>query len=32
MCATPFEWKFTRDDLALLTKKPAEKDDYLMAA
>jgi hypothetical protein len=31
MCATPFEWKFTRDNLALLMKKLAEKDDYPMA-
>jgi hypothetical protein len=30
--ATPFEWKFTRDDPALLMKKLAEKDDYLLAA
>jgi hypothetical protein len=30
--ATPYEWKFTRDDLALLMKKLAEKDDYLLAA
>ena len=30
--ATPFEWKFTRDDLALLMKKLTEKDDYLLAA
>jgi hypothetical protein len=25
--ATPFEWKFTRADLALLMKRLAEKDD-----
>ena len=30
--ATPFEWKFTRDDLALLLKQLADKDDYLLAA
>ena len=30
--ATPFEWKFTRDDLALLMKKLADKGDYLLAA
>jgi len=30
--AAPFEWNFTRSDLALLMKKLAEKDDYLMAA
>ncbi|MHB8288594.1 MAG: hypothetical protein ACYDEY_05060 [Acidimicrobiales bacterium] len=30
--AAPFEWKFTRDDLALLMKKLACKDDYLHAA
>jgi hypothetical protein len=30
--ATPFEWKFTRDDLALLMKKLAQNDDYLLAA
>ena len=30
--AQPFEWKFNRDDLALLMKKLVEKDDYLTAA
>jgi hypothetical protein len=25
--ATPFEWKFTRADLAVLMKRLAEKDD-----
>lgn len=30
--AAPFEWKFTRDDLALLMKKLAEKPDYQQAA
>jgi hypothetical protein len=30
--AAPFEWNFTRDDLALLLKKLADKPDYLVAA
>jgi hypothetical protein len=30
--AAPFEWKFTRDDLALLLKKLADKADYRAAA
>ena len=30
--AAPFEWKFTRSDLALLMKKLAEKPDYQAAA
>ena len=30
--AAPFEWRFTRDDLALLMKKFAEKPDYQLAA
>jgi DDE superfamily endonuclease len=30
--AAPFEWKFTRHDLALLTKKLADKPDYQAAA
>jgi hypothetical protein len=30
--AAPFEWKFTRHDLALLMKKLAEKPDYQAAA
>jgi hypothetical protein len=30
--AAPFEWKFTRDDLALLMKKLADKPDYRAAA
>jgi hypothetical protein len=30
--AAPFEWKFTRDDLALLMKKLASKPDYQAAA
>ncbi len=30
--AAPFEWKFTRHDLALLMKKLAEKPDYPQAA
>lgn len=30
--ATPFEWKFTRHDLALLMKKLADKPDYQAAA
>jgi hypothetical protein len=30
--AAPFEWKFTRDDLALLLKKLADKPDYQAAA
>ena len=30
--AAPFEWRFTRDDLALLMKKLAEKPDYQLAA
>jgi DDE superfamily endonuclease len=29
--AEPFEWKFTRDDLAELMKKLADKPDYLAA-
>ena len=29
--AAPFEWRFTRDDLALLMKKLADKPDYLAA-
>jgi hypothetical protein len=29
--AAPFEWRFTRDDLALLMKKLAGKPDYLAA-
>ena len=28
----PFEWKFTRHDLALLMKKLADKPDYQAAA
>lgn len=31
LAATPFEWRFTRDDLALLMKKLADKPDYLAA-
>ena len=30
--AAPFEWKFTRHDLALLMKKLADKPDYQAAA
>ena len=30
--AAPFEWRFTRDDLALLMKKLVEKPDYQLAA
>ena len=30
--ASPFEWKFTRDDLALLMKKLADKPDHQLAA
>jgi hypothetical protein len=30
--AAPFEWKFTRDDLAMLMKKLADKPDYQTAA
>jgi hypothetical protein len=30
--AAPFEWKFTRSDLALLMKKLAGKPDYQAAA
>lgn len=30
--AAPFEWKFTRDDLAQLLKKLADKPDYQAAA
>ena len=30
--AKPFEWKFTRHDLALLMKKLADKPDYRAAA
>lgn len=30
--AAPFEWRFTRDDLALLMKKLADKPDYQLAA
>jgi hypothetical protein len=30
--ATPFEWKFTRDDLAQLMKRLADKPDYPAAA
>jgi hypothetical protein len=30
--AAPFEWKFTRSDLALLMKKLADKPDYQAAA
>lgn len=30
--AKPFEWKFTRHDLALLMKRLAEKDDLRPAA
>ena len=30
--AAPFEWKFTRNDLALLMKKLADKPDYQVAA
>jgi DDE superfamily endonuclease len=30
--AAPFEWRFTRDDLALLMEKLAEKPDYQLAA
>jgi DDE superfamily endonuclease len=32
MTAAPFEWKFTRHDLALLLKKLADKPDYQAAA
>ncbi|MGH9104578.1 MAG: IS630 family transposase [Acidimicrobiales bacterium] len=32
LSAKPFEWKFTRNDLALLMKKLADKPDYLAAA
>jgi hypothetical protein len=30
--AEPFEWRFTRDDLAILMKKLADKPDYRSAA
>lgn len=30
--AAPFEWRFTRQDLALLMKRLAEKDDYCKLA
>ncbi|MGH2687714.1 MAG: transposase [Actinomycetota bacterium] len=30
--ARPFEWKFTREDLALLMKRLATKDDFRPAA
>jgi len=30
--AGPFEWRFTREDLALLLKKLAQKPDYQAAA
>ena len=30
--ARPFEWKFTRSDLAKLLERLAEKDDYRTAA
>jgi hypothetical protein len=30
--AAPFEWKFTRSDLALFMKELAEKADYQAAA
>jgi hypothetical protein len=30
--ASPFEWRFTRDNLALLMKKLADKADYQLAA
>jgi|HubBroStandDraft_1064217.scaffolds.fasta_scaffold70378_2 hypothetical protein len=30
--SSPFEWRFTRDDLALLMKKLADKPDYQAAA
>lgn len=30
--AVPFEWKFTRDDLAQLMAKLADKEDYQLAA
>jgi hypothetical protein len=30
--AAPFEWRFTRDDLALLIKKLGDKPDYADAA
>ena len=30
--AAPFEWKFTREDLAQLMKKLADKEDYQLAA
>jgi hypothetical protein len=29
--AGPFEWRFTRDDLAELMKKLADKPDYVAA-
>ena len=32
LSAAPFEWKFTRGDLALLMKKLADKPDYQAAA
>ena len=32
LSAKPFEWKFTRNDLALLMKKLADKPDYPAAA
>jgi hypothetical protein len=28
----PFEWKFTREDLAQLMKKLADKEDYQLVA
>lgn len=30
--AVPFEWRFTRQDLSLLLKRLAEKDDYCRPA
>lgn len=30
--ASPFEWRFTRDDLTLLMKKLADKPDHQLAA
>lgn len=30
--ASPFEWRFTRNDLALLMKKLADRPDYQVAA
>jgi hypothetical protein len=30
--AEPFEWRFTRDDVAMLMKKLADKPDYRSAA